>query len=56
MQASDGVMIENVNCNFSGVLKSPIILYNGIDLKNKINGTCNITADVVHWQRLEKNL
>ena len=47
MQASDGVMIENANYDFSGSVMAPIILYNGIDLANKINSTCNITADVV---------
>lgn len=47
MQASDGVMIENANCDFSGMVKAPIIIYNGIDLANKINSTCDITADTV---------
>lgn len=54
MQASDGVMIENANYDFSGSVMAPIILYNGIDLANKINSTCNITADVVALAEVRK--
>lgn len=54
MQADDGVMIENANCDFSGMVKSPIIIYNGIDLANKINSTCDITADTVTLAKVRK--
>lgn len=46
IMAKSGVIIENINCDFSGNIESPIIFYNGIDLSCKTEKPRKVDEEV----------
>lgn len=54
--AQNGVMIENINCDFSGNVQAPIIFYNGTDLANTTNETQIVNEDEAALKEARKKL
>ena len=54
--AQNGVMIENINCDFSGNVQAPIIFYNGTDLANTTSETQIVNEDEATLKEARKKL
>ena len=56
IKATEGVIIENQECNFVGTIESPIIFYNGEDVTNYSSQTTLISKDQVARRQMGVSL